>query len=79
MNNRDTLIDLMVAHGLERRELAEMLRVERETLDRWLLPRESSRCCEVPDMAIELLGYKLRECAQAADEGARSPGGARSA
>ncbi len=79
MNNRDTLIDSMVAHGLERRELAEMLRVERETVDRWLLPRESGRGCEVPDMAIELLGYKLRERAQAAEDDDRSPDGARSA
>lgn len=61
MNNRDTLIDLMVAHGLERRELAALLRVERDTVDRWLLPRNATHWCEVPDMAIELLGYKLRE------------------
>lgn len=69
MNNRDTLIDLMVAHGLERLELASMLRVEREMVDRWLLPRDAARWCEVPDMAIELLGYKLRERAAAAREG----------
>ncbi|HMM75246.1 MAG TPA: hypothetical protein PJ986_06040 [Gammaproteobacteria bacterium] len=61
MNNRDTLIELMVTHGLERRELAALLRVDRDTVDRWLLPREAARGCEVPDMAIELLGYKLRE------------------
>ncbi|MGE3773275.1 MAG: hypothetical protein AB7I32_10145 [Gammaproteobacteria bacterium] len=61
MNNRDTLIELMVAHGLERRELAAMLRVDRDTVDRWLLPRGTARSCDVPDMAIELLGYKLRE------------------
>ena len=69
MNNRDTLIDLMIAHGLERLELASMLRVEREMVDRWLLPRDAARWCEVPDMAIELLGYKLRERTQAAGEG----------
>ncbi len=61
MNNRDTLIELMVAHGLERRELAALLRVDRDTVDCWLLPRDASRWSEVPDMAIELLDYKLRE------------------
>lgn len=69
MNNRDTLIEMMVAHHLERRELAALLRVERDTVDRWLLPREASRCCEIPDMAIELLGYKLRERGTPAEGG----------
>ncbi|MCC7119923.1 MAG: hypothetical protein IT493_00075 [Gammaproteobacteria bacterium] len=69
MNNRDTLIDLMVLHRLERRELAELLRVERDMVDRWLLPRDAGRWCEVPDMAIELLGYKLRERRDAAPGG----------
>lgn len=69
MNNRDTLIDLMVAHRLERLELADMLRVDRDMVDRWLLPRDAARWCEVPDMAIELLGYKLRERRAAAGEG----------
>ena len=65
MNNRDTLIDLMVAHRLERRELAELLHVDRDTVDRWLLPHDAARWREVPAMAIELLGYKLRERAAA--------------
>ena len=50
-----------VAQRLERRELAEMLRVERDTVDRWLLTRSSPRWLEVPDMALELLAYKLAE------------------
>ncbi len=61
MNNRDQLIEHMFAHQLERRELAEMLRVDRDTVDRWLLTRGSPRWLEVPDMAIELLAYKLAE------------------
>lgn len=61
MNNRDTLIELMVSHRLDRLTLANLLRVDRETVDRWLLPREASRWVPVPDMALELLGYKLRE------------------
>lgn len=61
MNNRETLITLMLEHRLERHELAELVHVDRETVDRWLLSTESSRHLEVPDMAVELLGYKLRE------------------
>lgn len=61
MNNRDQLIEHMITHRLERRELAEMLRVERDTVDRWLLTRSSPRWLEVPDMALELLAYKLAE------------------
>ena len=61
MNNRDTLITLMLDHALERHELAELVRVDRETVDRWLLSTESARHLEVPDMAIELLELKLRD------------------
>jgi len=61
MNNRDHLIDQMTSNGLDRRELAELLCVDRETVDRWLLPRDSARWLAVPDMAVELLKYKLLE------------------
>ena len=59
MNNREILIDIMVDHGPERRELAELVKVDRETVDCWLLPTEAHRNLEVPDMAIELLRMKL--------------------
>ena len=59
MNNRDRLIDILSATGLERQELAELVRVKRDQVDRWLLPGESSSHEEVPDMAIELLELKL--------------------
>lgn len=59
MNNRDRLIDLMLARQLERRELAELLHVDRDTVDRWLLPVEAPRRLNVPDMALELLSLKL--------------------
>ena len=59
MNNRESLISLMVDRHLERREIAELLKVQRETVDHWLLPTESPRTTEVPDMAIELLEIKL--------------------
>lgn len=59
MNNRDRLIDLMLEYKLERRELAEMVRVKRDLVDRWLLPPEAHGHEPVPDMAIELLELKL--------------------
>ena len=59
MNNRDRLIEIMVDRSLERREIAIQLNVERETVDHWLVPTESSRLSPMPDMAIELLELKL--------------------
>ena len=59
MNNREQLIDLMIEHGLERREIAALLSTDRETVDRWLASAESSRREQIPDMAIELLTLKL--------------------
>ena len=59
MNNREKLITVMIDHELERRELAELLLVDRQTVDDWLAPHESSRNVDVPDMAIELLRLKL--------------------
>ncbi len=61
MNNRERLMDMMVDHQLERREIAEMLSVDTTIVDHWLLPRESHHHQEVPTMAVELLEYKLRE------------------
>lgn len=60
MNNRERLIDLMLEHKLERREVAELVRVKRETVDHWLLPNEANSHEEVPEMAVELLELKLR-------------------
>lgn len=59
MNNREKLIDLMIEHNLERRELAQMLKVKSETVDHWLLPNDLRKHEEIPDMAIELLELKL--------------------
>ena len=61
MNNRDALIEAMTTYRLDRLDLASMLKVDRTTVDRWLLSRESAQALEVPDMAIELLRYKLQE------------------
>jgi len=61
MNNRERLIDLITEYELERLEVAEMVKVKRETVDHWLLPNEASNHEIVPDMAIELLQLKIRD------------------
>jgi hypothetical protein len=60
MNNRERLMELMTDHQLDRHEVSELVRVRRDTVDRWLLSNESRAHEEVPDMAIELLELKLR-------------------
>lgn len=61
MNNREKLMDLMVTNALDRRAIADLVRVKRETVDHWLAPHESKHCEEIPDMAIELLEFKLKQ------------------
>ena len=60
MNNREKLMDLIVVHGLDRREIADLVHVKRETVDHWLAPHASKHSEEMPDMAIELLELKLK-------------------
>jgi len=59
VNNRQRLIELIAEYKLDRRDIAETLKVSRETVDHWLLSGESKRHVEIPEMAIELLEYKL--------------------
>ncbi len=59
MNNRETLIDIMVDFKLERREIANLLKVRRDEVEHWLASTESAKASEIPDMAIELLEIKL--------------------
>lgn len=59
MNTRERLIELMLEFNLERREVADLLKVKRDTVDHWLLPHEAKNHSEVPEMAIELLELKL--------------------
>ena len=61
MNNREKLMEMMSEHGLDRREIAELVWVKRETVDHWLAPHVSKHCEEIPDMAIELLELKLKQ------------------
>ena len=73
MNNRDRLIDLMSGYELDRREVAELVRVDRDTVDRWLLPPSANRRTDIPDMAIELLTLKLAARPQPAPKLAPKP------
>lgn len=59
MNNRDKLISIISDNGLERRDIAELVKVKLEIVDRWLASHESKHHEEVPDMAIELLELKM--------------------
>ena len=59
MNNRERLIEIMTERKLDRIELAQLLSVKKKDVDQWLLSNESKEHKEVPDMAIELLHYKL--------------------
>lgn len=61
MNTRERLIELMTTHKLDRREVCELVHVKRDVVDHWLLPNESRNHEEPPEMAIELLEYKLRD------------------
>lgn len=60
MNNRERLIEILTENELDRLQIAEMLKVKRDMVDRWLLPNEANSHEEVPDMAIELLELKLK-------------------
>ena len=59
MNNRDSLIEIMAKCTLDRSEVAQLLSVKKKNVDHWLLSNESKDHEEIPDMAIELLQYKL--------------------
>ena len=59
MNNRERLIEIMTEQILDRIDLAMLLCVKKKDIDLWLLSNESKGHKEVPDMAIELLQYKL--------------------
>ena len=59
MNNRERLMEIMTEQDLDRLRLAELLKVKRAEVDKWLLSRESKNNKEIPDMAIELLEVKL--------------------
>ena len=59
MNNRERLMEIMTDKDLDRRELAELLKVKRDEVDHWLLSHESKNHKDIPDMAIELLELKL--------------------
>lgn len=59
MNNRERLMEIMAEQELDRMGVAELVKVKRDEVDRWLLSSESKNHQEVPDMVIELLEIKL--------------------
>ncbi|MFQ5659358.1 MAG: hypothetical protein ACE5GZ_02960 [Gammaproteobacteria bacterium] len=61
MNNRERLIDLITEYKLDRLEIAEMVKVKRDTVDHWLLPNDAQFHENIPDMALELLQIKLKD------------------
>lgn len=61
MNTRERLIELMTTYKLDRREVSELVKVKRDKVDHWLLPSESRNHEDPPEMAVELLEYKLRD------------------
>jgi hypothetical protein len=61
MNNRERLFDLIVRYSLDRRDVAELLSVTRETVDHWLQPHGTGHAEEAPTMAVELLEYKVKD------------------
>jgi hypothetical protein len=76
MNNREKLIDIMFDHQLDRQDLADLVFVDRQTVNSWIVTGESAHHVEVPDMAIELLTLKLKIQPDAADtESIETPDG----
>ena len=60
MNNRDRLIDIMIENELDRLEIADLLKVKHDEVNKWLASVESKNCKAMPDMAIELLELKVK-------------------
>ena len=60
MNNRDQLIEWISDYQLERIDIAEMVKTDVDQVSRWLASPESHSHEDIPDMAIELLGIKLK-------------------
>ncbi len=58
MNNRERLMAIISENKLERRDVAELLKVKQNEVEHWLLSSESRNHTEMPDMAIELLELK---------------------
>jgi hypothetical protein len=61
MNNRERLFDLISEYKLEKREIAELVKVTIELVENWMVSHESHHFEEMPDMAIELLELKLKD------------------
>jgi len=69
MNNRERLFDIVSEYKLEKREIAELVKVTVETVEHWMVSHESHHFEEMPDMAIELLELKLKDRLKPDDNG----------
>jgi DNA-directed RNA polymerase specialized sigma24 family protein len=56
----DRLRFLMSEHALTRARVAELLGVQKNTVDSWLAPASASCSRSIPAHRVELLEYKLR-------------------
>ncbi len=59
MNNRERLMAIISENKLERRDVADLLKVKQDEVEHWLLSSEARNHAEMPDMAIELLELKI--------------------
>lgn len=59
MNNRERLMNIISENNMERRDVAELLKIKAEEVNYWLLPHDAKHHVEIPDMAIELLEIKM--------------------
>lgn len=60
MNNREKFLTLVFDNELDRSDVAELLKVDRDQVDHWMISPESAQHEDIPDMAIELLELKLK-------------------
>ena len=61
MNNRERLMGIISENKMERRDVADLLKVKLDEVDHWLLPSDAKNHSEMPDMAIELLEIKVEK------------------
>ena len=52
-------MSIIIDNNLERRDVAELLKVKQAEVNQWLLSNETKNQREIPDMAIELLELKI--------------------
>lgn len=61
MTNAQQLYDLMMQHGLTRREAADMISYSLPTINAWLAPATAKKHRPMPDRALESLKLRLQQ------------------